>query len=76
MANHESIYELFQANKDARVRIFMTTGKEVSGTVAGASPDLVAVEAKNQETWCVVYEHIAAIVFDEKPASASRMGYR
>jgi hypothetical protein len=76
MAHHEDLYEVFQANKESQVRIFLITGREIAGTVGSASRELVALEGKNEETWFVVYEHIIAILFDKKAASSPKMGYR
>jgi hypothetical protein len=38
MSEHRDLYELFQANKENRVRIFLNTGREVEGKIGSVSP--------------------------------------
>jgi hypothetical protein len=76
MSEHRGLYELFRANKETRVKVILTTGREIEGRIGGVSPGSVALECGSGETWFVVFEYIAAVRFDEKPASAPKLGYR
>jgi hypothetical protein len=76
MSEHRDLYELFQANKENRVRVFLTTGREIEGRIGGVSPGSVVVECGSGETWFIVFDYITAVRFDEKPASAPKLGYR
>jgi hypothetical protein len=76
MSEHRDLYELFHSNKENRVRVFLTTGREIEGKIGIVSPGSVAVESGSGETWFVVFDYIVAVRFDEKPASAPKLGYR